>query len=120
MKYFLLLLLFFTPVLHAENEAWHVDKYCTGEVEHVNEDRTRVDCLTEDNAIEFDWGYKWAECVGQSLHYWLMTGKDPGCFLLLEDEDDLYFVDRVQRLYIELNYRTGAINGFYINWVIRQ
>ncbi len=51
-------------------------------------DGTRCDCLTDTHAIEFDFGEKWAESVGQSLYYGLQTGKEPGVVLILEEDSD--------------------------------
>ncbi|QPJ65230.1 MAG: hypothetical protein G3M78_07435 [Candidatus Nitrohelix vancouverensis] len=51
-------------------------------------DRTRVDCLTTQHAIEFDFGSKWAEAIGQALHYSMATGKEAGIVLILETEED--------------------------------
>ncbi len=48
-------------------------------------DRTRVDCLTDEYAIEVDFAKKWAESVGQSLHYALMTEKKPAVGLIVRD-----------------------------------
>lgn len=46
----------------------------------------RCDCLTDTHAIEFDFANKWAEAIGQSLHYAAQTGKLPGIVLIIEDE----------------------------------
>lgn len=54
-------------------------------------DRTRVDCLTDTHAIEFDFGTKWAESIGQSLYYGLQTGKKPGVVLILEKPTDMKY-----------------------------
>lgn len=51
-------------------------------------DRTRVDCLTDTHAIEYDWGAKWAEGIGQSLYYSLATGKRAGVVLILKRRKD--------------------------------
>ena len=51
-------------------------------------DRTRCDCLTQTHAIEFDFGSKWAEAIGQSLYYSLQTGKRAGIVLILEKSKD--------------------------------
>ena len=48
-------------------------------------DRTRVDCLTDEYAIEVDFAKKWAESIGQSLYYAEMTGKKPAVGLILRD-----------------------------------
>jgi len=58
-----------------------------GAVEHRLHDGTRVDILTATHAIEADWSHKWAEAVGQSLYYSLITGKKPGA-RPAEDADD--------------------------------
>ncbi len=49
------------------------------------QDKTRVDCLTSTYAIEVDFAPKWAESVGQSIHYSLMTGKKSGVLLIMEN-----------------------------------
>lgn len=55
-----------------------------GLMEYRLKDGTRVDCLTSDYAIEFDFNDKWAEAIGQSLYYSLMTNKKPGIVLISE------------------------------------
>lgn len=50
-------------------------------------DGTVCDLVSETEAIEIDYAPKWAEAVGQSLHYAEMTGKKAGIILLLEDPD---------------------------------
>jgi hypothetical protein len=47
--------------------------------------------LTETHAIEFEFGNKWAEVVGQSSYYALQTGKKPGIVLILESPKDRKF-----------------------------
>ena len=49
-------------------------------------DKTRIDCLTPTHAIEFDFSKKWAEAIGQSLYYALITQRQPGIVLILEDK----------------------------------
>jgi len=56
-----------------------------GKAEVVMPDRTRCDLLTDVYAIEADWAHKWAEGVGQCVHYALLTGKAPGLILLTRD-----------------------------------
>ena len=65
-------------------------------------DGTRVDCLTEEYAIEFDFADKWAEAIGQSLHYALMTGKKPGIVIIIEKESDKKHLKKVKELDAEL------------------
>ena len=64
-----------------------------GQAEVVLEDKTRADCITGTHAIEFDFGKKWAESLGQALYYSLQTGKRAGIVLILEEpKDRKYFI----------------------------
>lgn len=75
-------LFLFAPALFA-GEDDYVRAHCDGRVEVVLEDRTRVDCLTDTVAWEYDFAHKWAESVGQALHYARMTDKRPGVVLIV-------------------------------------
>lgn len=90
------LLLFLTVSAQAASnlESFYQDQWCkehNGQAEAVLPDKTRCDCLTATYAIEFDFGKKWAEAIGQSLYYSLQTGKKAGIVLILEDESDYKF-----------------------------
>ena len=79
-------------------EKWYQEKWCAeqnGQTEVRLPDGTRCDCLTETHAIEFDFGNKWAEAIGQSLYYSLQTGKKAGIVLILEKEKDRKFLIRL-------------------------
>lgn len=76
--------------LHTER--YYQEQHCEGEKEYRLPDRTRVDCLTEEYAIEYDFGRKWAEAIGQSLHYGRMTQRKPGIVLIIESpKDEKYY-----------------------------
>ena len=60
-------------------------------------DDTRCDCVTKDNAIEFDFGHKWAEAIGQAMHYGGLTGLRPGVVLILETPADKRGLDRLRQ-----------------------
>ena len=60
-------------------------EYVNGHEEVVLDDRSRVDIITNEHAIEIDYANKWAEAVGQSLFYALKTNKKPGIVLILKD-----------------------------------
>lgn len=45
-----------------------------------------MDCLTDTYAIEFDFANKWAESIGQAIHYGLMSGKKPKIVLILDSK----------------------------------
>ncbi|MBO8430359.1 hypothetical protein IAC76_03140 [Spirochaetes bacterium] len=83
------------------NEAYYVSQWCSddfGKREFVLWDNTRVDCLTKDYAIEFDFAKKWAESIGQALYYAKMTGKKPAVTLILTQLEDYKYVKRIERL----------------------
>ena len=62
-------------------------------------DRTRIDCLTNEYAIEVDFAKKWAESVGQSLYYALKTGKKPAVGLIIrENKKDRRRLKRLEAL----------------------
>lgn len=82
-------------------EGYYVEQWCSptfGRREFVLSDKTRVDCLSKDYAIEFDFAKKWAESIGQSLYYSKMTGKAPAVALILTDSSDMKYVRRVERV----------------------
>ena len=76
------------PHLQTEDEynrAWCLTKGGKAEapVEYQGV-RARVDCLTETHAWEMDFTAKMTECIGQAFQYAEMTGKAPGCVLIIE------------------------------------
>ncbi len=113
MKYFITLgiVLFFVGIATGCTEAKHKEKYyqtklCNdlgGVMEQRLLDRTRVDCLTDEYAIEVDFAKKWAESVGQSLYYAEMTNKKPAVGLILyntkKDERRLKRLDVLAQKY---------------------
>lgn len=86
------------PNVYAFPESHYQDKWCAdhaGKTEVILPDKTRVDCLTEKNAVEFDFGKKWAEAIGQSLYYSFQTGKKAGVVLILEKPQDRKYLLRL-------------------------
>lgn len=74
---------------HPYPEKYYQNKWCSehhGQAEVVLADQTRADCITATHAIEFDFGKKWVESLGQALYYSLQTGKRAGIVLILESE----------------------------------
>ena len=59
-------------------------------------DKTRIDCLTDEYAIEFDWGKKWAEGIGQALYYSKMTGKKPAVALIIKSPSENKYAERIK------------------------
>ena len=81
-------------------EAYYVSQWCSddfGKREFVLWDNTRVDCLTKDYAIEFDFAKKWAESIGQSLYYSKMTGKKPAVAIIMTSFKDEKYIDRIKK-----------------------
>ena len=74
----------------------YVNKYCNGIKEYVLPDKTRIDCLTDEYAIEFDYAKKWAESIGQSLYYAKMTNKKPAVAIIISKEDDYKYIQRIR------------------------
>lgn len=95
-------------VKHQHNEASYQNAWCSahgGVTEYENKDFTRVDCLTATNAVEFDFANKWAESIGQALHYQLMTGKRAKVVLILEDpQKQMVYYKRVKALALKYNF----------------
>lgn len=83
------------------HEADFVNAYCAGEVEYVLPDRTRVDCLTDTHAIEYDWGKKWAESLGQALFYSAMTGKKAGIVLIVNPRTKARYLKRLNKAIVD-------------------
>lgn len=100
-----ILAIFMGAVVQAEpkkfNERWYQEKWCQqqdGITEFILPDRTRVDCLTDTHAIEFDWAKKWVESAGQSMHYAKETGKTGGVVLIIENENDWKYFNTLKDL----------------------
>lgn len=87
-RYIVGLLFLISNIAAAETERHFQEKHCEGVTEFVLSDRTRVDCLTDTHAIEYDFGRKWSEAIGQALGYAIETNKRAGIFLILERKAD--------------------------------
>jgi hypothetical protein len=95
---------------HRYKEEYYQKKWCEahgGTTEYVLPDRTRVDCLTEDHAIEFDFGYKHYESMGQAIKYGMATGQRPGIVLIIETGRDAKKWVELQEVVIFLRERFG-------------
>lgn len=80
---------------HLNKEKVYQDHFCKqfgGVSEYRLKDRTRVDCLLDDYAIEVDFAQKWAESIGQSLYYASQTSRKAAVLLIMEDlqKDEKY------------------------------
>lgn len=94
------------------NERYYQEKNCDGIVEYRLPDRTRVDCLTEEYAIETDFAGKFYQAIGQSLHYARLTGKKAGIQLIVEKESDMKYY---YRLLDNINHYKLPITVWLVN-----
>ncbi len=74
-----------------------------GKTEHSLDDGSRVDCLTETNAIEVDWAKKWSEAIGQALYYSSKTGKQAGIVLIISDPEERRHLEKIKQVAIAKN-----------------
>ena len=84
--------------LHQEKE--YQFQWCNargGITEYVLNDKTRIDCLLPEMAVEVDFAHKWHECIGQALYYAKKTRRTPACLLIMENgEKDLKYLYRLR------------------------
>lgn len=64
-------------------------------MEYVVSGGSRVDCLTDEYAVEVDFARKWTEAIGQSLYYAHKTDRAPGILLIMEKPDDRKYLGRL-------------------------
>ena len=89
-------------------EKYYQEAWCEkagGVTEYRLDDGTRLDCLTDDYAIEFDFAPKWAESVGQALYYSLKTGRQPGVVLIMVNDGDERYLERLNALAVKYNIK---------------
>lgn len=103
---------------HLHKESEYQNKWCTihnGITEYKLKDSTRIDCLTDNWAVEFDFANKWAECIGQSLHYGRSTGKTPVCVLIMENPvKDIYYLKRLRGVAYKHGIKTFTLKSKYL------
>jgi hypothetical protein len=92
----------YTPNKAAKyQEADYVNYVCpriNGIIEYPLDDGSRVDCETETHSIEFDFGKKWAESIGQALYYSSKTGKKAGIYLIITKKNDWKNLEKIKRV----------------------
>ena len=87
-----------------------------GKTEVVLEDGTRCDVVTETHAIEVDFGYKWTEAIGQSLHYAFQLNKKAGIALVLKTKNDYRYLVRLRSVikHYELPIEVWPVYGYVL------
>lgn len=126
MKKFLFIFIFSLLVLpafaqsksHLYLEKNYQDAWCKangGSLEVVLYDKARVDCVTPDYAIEFDFAKKWGESIGQSLYYGTVLNKKPGIVLIMENGyKDQKYLNRVAMVAQKHNIKVWTITPDYL------
>lgn len=99
---------------HIYPEKYYQKQWCDkkgGIMEYRLSDKTRVDCLTDKYAVEFDFAPKYHECLGQALHYAARTNKQGVCVLIIEKPEQKKYVYRLRNTIRrkQLNVRTFTI-----------
>jgi len=98
----------------AQKESYYSKIWCdaNGGVEEVKTSMgTRADCILDEYAVEVDFDSKWAEGLGQALHYGVEFEKQPAVLLILKNQDGKNrqkYVDRLQ----------STIDGANLNVVV--
>ena len=78
-------------------------KRINGTTEVLMPDNTRCDILTENLAIEVDFAPKWAEAIGQSLHYAKMVNRQAGIVIVIRKKIDHLHVKKLLGVIQEYN-----------------
>jgi hypothetical protein len=87
---------------NAQKEDFYANIWCAeqnglGEVKTAQ--NTRIDCLTEEYAVEVDFDTKWAEGLGQALHYSAESGKKAAVLIIVQNhnqKDRTAYLNRLQ------------------------
>jgi hypothetical protein len=115
MRYVIIVVVLLLGVCVQAAERDYSTKWCNeagGINEYILSDRTRVDCLTDEFAVEVDFAKKWYESVGQSLYYAKMTNKQPGIVLLIKSKKDKRYIDRLNTIKDDLNIKVWLVKAY--------
>ena len=106
-------------VHHKHNEEAYQYAWCSahnGITEYENKDYTRVDCLTDKYAVEFDFANKWHESIGQALHYSIMSGKKAKVVLILDNpKAQMIYYKRIKKIGKIYNFDTEYVTNNILN-----
>ena len=64
----------------------------------TTKDRTYVDCLTDEYAVETEYDYNWKEAVGQSLHYAETTDRKAAILLIQRSPSKKNYLSELNRV----------------------
>ncbi len=106
---------------HFHNEKSFQHAHCSsiyGIEEYELKDKTRVDCITDEYAIEYDFINKKYEGIGQALYYGFMTGKKPKLVLILDKNQidrQIPYCDRINKMARVYNFEVEYITEDILN-----
>jgi hypothetical protein len=66
-----------------------------GQQGYLLSDKTYIDCLTDDFAVDFDFADQWAVAIGRALYSANQTGRNPGIALIFEDSQSSKYLFRL-------------------------
>ena len=102
-------------VHHEHNEEAYQYAWCSahnGIIEYENKDFTRIDCLTKNHAVEFDFANKWHESIGQALHYSVMSGKKAKVVLILDNpKSQMVYYQRIKKVAQKYNFNAEYVTN---------
>jgi hypothetical protein len=96
------------PLHEKDYQQWWFEKH-GGELEYRLPDKTRVDCLTREYAVEVEYAPKWAESIGQALYYAQSTGRKPAVLVIVRDKDDERFLKRLRSVAKEQGIKVWTV-----------
>ncbi|SJZ67492.1 hypothetical protein SAMN02745119_01346 [Trichlorobacter thiogenes] len=96
------------PLHEKDYQRWWCEKHA-GELEYRLPDKTRVDCLTKEYAVEVEYASKWAESIGQALYYGQSTGRKPAVLVIVRDKDDERFLKRLRTVAKEQGIKVWTV-----------
>ena len=100
MKKIYILIMTLTPFISGAerdvNASWCASM--GGDDQFITKDRTYVDCLTDEYAIEAEYDYKWKESIGQSLHYAETTNKKAAILFIKRNESKKDYLSELNRV----------------------
>ena len=96
-------------------------KYCNCQIEteYVLNDKTRVDIVTNEYAIEIDYAKDFYEAIGQSLFYSIKTGLKPGILLVIINDKDIKYKDRLLLVAKTYMISVWILYQNKIEWVLK-
>jgi len=83
---------------HLHPESAYRDAWCMGETEVRMPNGNRADCITTNYAVEVEFAKKYHEGVGQALDYARQTGKQPAILLIIENDKDWRYYNKLKPL----------------------